>query len=85
MGVALSPLTLSEVTAGAVFATGVNTIVLTLTGVGTPKFTAAVTPTITVTSGYTVTNPATTALGTYTFTVTGPATPVVASVVVTGL
>ena len=85
LGVALSPLTLSEVTAGAVFATGVNTIVLTLTGVGTPKFTAAVTPTITVTSGYTVTNPATTALGTYTFTVTGPATPVVASVVVTGL
>jgi putative cell wall-binding protein len=84
-GVALSPVTLTEVTAGAVIGTGSNTFTLTLSGAGTPQFTAAVTPTITVPSGYADTAPATTASNVYTFTVTGPATPVAATVTVSGL
>ncbi len=86
LGVALSPLTLSEVTAGAFLPGGAATAVtLTLSGVGTPKFTNAVTPTITVPTGYTVTPGATTSSATYSFTVTAPATAVAATVVVSGL
>jgi putative cell wall-binding protein len=86
-GIALSPLTLSEVTAGAFLPAGAaTTVTLLLAGAsGTPQFTAAVTPTITVPTGYTVTPAATTASNTYTFTVTAPATAVAATVVVSGL
>jgi len=89
-GVALSPVKITEVTAGAVFGTGSNTITLTLTPVAPattilPQFTAGVTPTITVPSGYADTAPVTTASNVYTFTVTGPATPVAAVVTVSGL
>jgi putative cell wall-binding protein len=85
-GNAISPLVLSEVTAGAFLPAGVaTTVTLTLTGVGAAKFTNAVTPTITVPAGYSVTPAATTASATYTFTVTAPATAVAATVTVTGL
>ena len=84
-GVALSPVKITEVTAGAVFGTGSNTVTLTLSGAGTPQFTTGVTPTITVPSGYADTAPVTTASNVYTFTVTGPATPVAAVVSVSGL
>jgi putative cell wall-binding protein len=85
-GNALSPLVLSEVTAGAFLPAGAATAVtLTLSGVGTPVFTAGVTPTITVPAGYSVTPAATTAVATYSFTVTAPATAVAATVTVTGL
>ena len=81
-GVSLGTQTFAEKTAGACFATGSTTVVLTLSA-GT--FTAGVTPTVTVPSGYSMTDPATTAAGTYTFTVTAPATPVAATVTVSGL
>jgi putative cell wall-binding protein len=90
-GVALSPITLSEVTAGAFAPTGATVVTLTLTGPEaspgpyTSRFTAGVTPTITVPTGYTVTIPVTTLSATYSFTVTAPATTVAASVVVSGL
>jgi putative cell wall-binding protein len=85
-GVAVNPITLSEVTAGAFLPAGAaTTVTLTLAGVGAPVFTNAVTPTITVPTGYTVTPAATTAIATYTFTITAPATAVAATVVVTGL
>ncbi len=84
-GVALSTLTLSEVTAGAVLVTGPNTITLTLLP-ATAHFTGAVTPTITVPTGYTTTNPVTVAgSNVYTFVVTAPATTVAATVTVAGL
>jgi putative cell wall-binding protein len=84
-GIALSPVTITEVTAGAVIGTGSNTFTLTLSGAGTPQFTTGVTPVITVPSGYADTAPVTTASAVYTFTVTGPATPVAATVTVSGL
>jgi len=84
-GVALSPVKITEVTAGAVVGVGSNTIQLVLTGAGTPQFVAGVTPTVTVPSGYADTANATTASGTYTFTVTGPATPVAAVITISGL
>ena len=81
-GVSLGTQTFAETTAGAFFATGATTVVLTPSA-GT--FTAGVTPTITVPTGYTATSPVTAASGTYTFTVTAPATPGAANVTVTGL
>jgi len=87
--VALNPITLTEVTAGAFLPAGASTTVTLTLGsnpVGiTPLFTAGVTPTITVPTGYTVTPAATTAATTYTFAVTAPATAVAATVVVKGL
>jgi putative cell wall-binding protein len=86
LAVALSPITLTEVTAGAIIPTGAQTFTLTLAGAGTPKFTAGVTPTVTVPSGYTDTAAVTGAANpVYTFTVTGPATPVAATVTISGL
>jgi len=85
-GNALSPLVLTEVTPGAFLPGGAaTTVTLTLTGVGAAKFTAGVTPTITVPAGYSVTPAATTSSATYTFSVTAPATAVAATVTVTGL
>jgi ell wall binding domain 2 (CWB2) len=84
-GVALAAAKITEVTAGAVFGSGSNTVTLTLSGVGTPLFVAGVTPTITVPSGYADTAPVTTASAVYTFTVTGPATTSAAVVSVAGL
>lgn len=81
-GVSLGTQTFAETTAGAYFAAGGTSVVLTLSA-GT--LTAGVAPTITVPPGYSMTNPATAAGGTYTFTVTAPATPVVATVTVSGL
>ena len=81
-GVSLGTQTFSESTAGAFFATGSTTVVLTPSA-GT--FTAGVTPTVTVPTDYSSTNPVTTSAGTYSFTVTGPATPIAATVTVSGL
>ena len=81
-GVSLGTETFSESTAGAFFATGGTTVVLTPSA-GT--FTAGVTPTVTVPTDYSSTNPVTTSAGTYSFTVTGPATPIAATVTVSGL
>jgi len=80
--VSLGTQSFDETTAGAFFATGTTTVVLTPSA-GT--FTAGVTPTVTVPAGYTKTNPVTAAPGTYSFTVTAPATTVAASVTVSGL
>jgi len=80
--VSLGTQTFAESKAGACFATGTTTVVLTLSA-GT--FTSGVTPTVTVPSGYSMTSPPTTAAGTYSFTVTAPATPVAATVKVSGL
>lgn len=81
-GVTLGTQTFAETTAGAYFPTGSTSVVLTLSA-GT--FTAGVNPVVTVPAGYSMTSPATTSAGTYTFTVTAPAAPVVADVTVSGL
>lgn len=83
-GVTLGTQTFTETTAGAFFAAGTTTNVA-LEVNGLTKFTAGITPTVTVPAGYTKTNPVTTAAGLYTFTVTAPATAVAATVTVTGL
>jgi len=83
-GVTLGTQTITETTAGAFFAAGSTTnVALDLSGA--TKFTADVTPTVTVPAGYTKTAPVTTAAGLYTFTVTAPATAVAATVTVSGL
>jgi len=85
-GIALNPITYSEITAGAFLPGGAATqVTLTLAGAGTPKFTAGVTPTITVPTGYSVTPAATALATTYNFTVTAPATAVKATIVIKGL
>ncbi len=83
-GVTLGTQTFTETTAGAFFAAGSTTnVALELNGAA--KFTAGVTPTVTVPAGYTKTSPVTTAAGLYTFTVTAPATAAAAVVTVSGL
>ena len=86
-GVAVGPIALSEVTAGAVFVGGTtSTVRLTLGGVGTPTFTAGVTPTVTVPAGYSSSALVTGAASNqYQFTVTAPATAVAAVVSISGL
>ena len=82
-GVSLGTQTFTESTAGAYFPHAPQTVVLTLNN-GT--FTNGVTPTITVSSGYSATHPVTAgSLATYTFVVTGIAVPVKATVTVSGL
>jgi putative cell wall-binding protein len=71
-GVAISPITLTEVTAQSILPQNATTTV-TLTLVG-GQFTAGVTPTVTLPSGYSTTPAATTLSSTYTFDVTAPAT-----------
>ena len=81
--VSLGTQTFSESMAGAFFAAGSTTTVVLTPSAGT--FTAGVTPTVTVPTDYSSTNPVTTSAGTYSFTVTGPATPIAARVTVSGL
>ena len=82
-GVSLGTQTFTETTAGSFFTTAPRTIHLVLDN-GT--FTSSITPTITVPTGYTATHPLTVLGQTdYQFVVTGPATPIAATVTVSGL
>lgn len=77
--------TLVENTAGSFFGAGSSVTTVTLTLSGTSLFTAGITPTITLPTGYTHSTVVTTAASTYVFTVTSPVTPVVATMAVSGL
>lgn len=77
--------TLVENTAGSFFGAGSSVTTVTLTLSGTSLFTAGITPTITLPTGYTHSTVVTTAANTYVFTVTSPVTPVVATMAVSGL
>jgi putative cell wall-binding protein len=82
----LNTLTLTEVTAGALLPTGAHNIVLTPAGGtgATGTFVTTVTPTVTVSAGYTV-GTIVVAAGTITIPVTTPATAVAAVVTVAGI
>ncbi|MHB1472341.1 MAG: cell wall-binding repeat-containing protein [Dermatophilaceae bacterium] len=84
-GVSLGTQTLVENSPGAFFGAGGSTTTVVLTLSGTSTFTAGVTPTVTLPTGYTHTTVVTTGIGTYTFAVTSPATPVAATMTVSGL
>jgi len=77
--------TLAENTPGAFFGAGSSVTTVTLTLSGTSLFTAGITPTITLPTGYTHSTVVTAAAGTYVFTVTSPVTPVAATMTITGL
>ena len=77
--------TLVENTAGSFFGAGSSVTTVTLTLSGSSLFTAGITPTITLPTGYTHSTVVTTAASTYVFTVTSPVTPVVATMAVSGL
>ena len=76
--------TLVENTPGAFFGPGLSTTPVVLT-LSSSVFTAGITPTITLPAGYTHSTVVTTAIGTYAFTVTSPATPVAATMTISGL
>lgn len=87
-GVGLGTQTLKENSPGSFFGAGGSTTTVLLTLSGTSTFTAAVTPVVTLPTGYTMipaSPAATTAIGTYTFQVVSPATPVAATMTVSGL
>ena len=84
-GVSLGAQTLVENSPGAFFGAPNSVTSVTLTLSGTSTFTAGVTPTVTLPAGYTSAVAPTTAVGTYSFTVTSPATPVAATMTVSGL
>ena len=83
-GVSLGTQTLVENSPGAFFGLANSTMTVQL-ALSASNFTAGVTPTITLPAGYTHTTVVTTASGIYSFSVTSPATPVAATMRVSGL